>query len=209
MDRERITISIKSEVLQKIDQKIDGIKMRNRSHAIELIISESLGIAKIETAIIMAGGKGAVRLIPTIEASIKTLRDYGLKDIIIAIGFLGDKIKQNIGNGSKYGLKISYIEGGEGTAGALGLLKDKIKKTFIVVNLDTTIEINLSEIIKFHDNHQPTASIATGDQKTMKGYYIFEPEIFSLIPAGFSMLEEDIFPKLIKENNLLFFPMIV
>src|ERR1035437_8355110 len=99
MERERITISIKKEILDKIDQKVDGICMRNRSHAIEMLISETLGMAKIETAVIMAGGKGALRLIPVIENSVKALKRHGLKNIILAIGFLGDKIKQNIGDG--------------------------------------------------------------------------------------------------------------
>jgi len=208
MERERITISIKKEVLEKIDQRIDGIKMRNRSHAIESLISDSLGIAKIESAIIMAGGKGALRLIPTIENAIKTLKNYGLKDITIAIGFLGEKIKQEIGNGEKYDVKISYIEGGEGTAGALGLLKNKYKKTFLVVNLDQSIELNIVNLVDFHFNHQPLATVASNDSKLLKGFYLLEPEIFNYIPKGFSMLEEDVFPKLITEGKLLIFPII-
>lgn len=208
MERERITISIKGEILQKIDQRIDGIKMRNRSHAIELLVSDALGMAKIETAVIMAGGKGALRLIPIIKGSIELLKQYGIKNITIAVGFLGEKIKQEIGNGEKFGISIYYIEGGEGTAGALRLLKNKIKKTFIVINLDQISKINLTDLIDFHNNHLPLASVASNDLKILKGYYVFEPEIFSYIMPGFSMLEEDVFPKLLKENKLLFFPII-
>lgn len=208
MDRERITISIKKELLEKIDQSIDGIIMRNRSHAIELFISNALGVAKIENAVIMAGGKGALRLIPIVEDSILKLKNYGIKDITVAIGFLGDKIKQSIGTGEKFGLEISYIEGGEGTAGALALLKKKFKKTFLVVNLDQIHKINLVNFVDFHINHQPLASVASFDPKLLKGFYLLEPDIFSYIPSGFSMLEEDVFPKLIALNKLLIFPTI-
>lgn len=208
MKRERITISIKEEILKKIDQKIDGVKMRNRSHAIELLVAESLGLSQINSAIIMAGGKGALRLIPIIENSINNLKRYGFSEIYLAVGYLGDKIKQIIGEGKRFGLKINYIEGGEGTAGALLPLKNKVKKSFIVVNCEENLNINLKNLSDFHRDHLAIATVATNDMKLMKGYYVLEPDIFNYIPKGFSMLEEDIFPKLAGENKLIFYPLI-
>jgi len=175
MERERVTISIKKEILRKIDQKIDGVKMRNRSHAIELLISESLGLSQLSTAIIMAGGKGAVRLIPVIENAIENLKKFGFSEIKIAVGFLGDKIKQNISDGKKFGVNIDYIEGGEGTAGALLPLKDKIKKSFVVVNLEENMSINLKNLSDFHRDHLGTATVASKDINLLKGYYVLEP----------------------------------
>ena len=208
MDRERITISIKGEILRKIDQRIDGVKMRNRSHAIELLVSESLGLSQLNTAIIMAGGKGAVRLIPLVENAIINLKKFGFTDISVAVGFLGDKIKQSVGNGEKFGVTINYIEGGEGTAGALLPLKNQIKKSFVVVNLQDELAVNLKNLSDFHREHLGVATIATNDIKTRKGYYILEPEIFDYIPKGFSMLEEDIFPKLVNDGKLIFYPIL-
>lgn len=208
MERERITISIREDILRKVDQKIDGVKMRNRSHAIELLITESLGLSQINFAVIMAGGKAAMKLIPIIEESIENLKKFGFSEIFIATGFLGDKIKQHIGAGKKFGIAISYIEGGEGTAGALLLLKNKIKKSFLVVNLDGNLSINIKNLSDFHRQHLATATVATKNLKIMKGYYILEPEVFNFIPKGFSMLEEDIFPKLAGDNKLIFYPMI-
>jgi NDP-sugar pyrophosphorylase family protein len=208
MDRERITISIKGEILRKIDQRIDGVKMRNRSHAIELLVSESLGLSQLNTAIIMAGGKGAVRLIPLVENAIINLKKFGFTDISVAVGFLGDKIKQSVGNGEKFGVTINYIEGGEGTAGALLPLKNQIKKSFVVVNLQDDLAVNLKNLSDFHREHLGVATIATNDIKTRKGYYILEPEIFDYIPKGFSMLEEDIFPKLVNDGKLIFYPIL-
>ena len=208
MDRERITISIKNEILKKIDQKIDGVKMRNRSHAIELLVSESLGLSQINSAIIMAGGKGALRLIPIIEEAIANMKKFGFTEFYLATGYLGDKIKQTIGDGKKYGVSIEYIEGGEGTAGALTPLKSKLRKSFVVLNLDDSLTVNVKNLSDFHRDHLPIATVATKDTKSLKGYYILEPEIFSYIPKGFSMLEEDIFPKLAEDNKLIFFPML-
>lgn len=208
MKRERITISIKEDLLRKIDQKIDGVKMRNRSHAIELLVSESLGLSQLNYAIIMAGGKGALKLIPTIEETLRNLKRFGFNETTIALGYLGDKIKNNIGDGGKIGIKINYIEGGEGTSGALLPLKDKIKKTFVVVNITEAMNINIKNLVDFHRQHLSVASVATKDINSLKGYYILEPEIFSYIPTGFSMLEENVFPKLASDNKLVFYPLI-
>jgi NDP-sugar pyrophosphorylase family protein len=205
MSRERITISIKSDILATLDKQIDGIKMRNRSHAIELLLSELLNVPKITTAVIMAGGKGAVRLIPIVKKSIKRLHDVGVNHIVIATGYLGEKIKQNIGEINFSNIKIEYIEGGEGTAGSLNLLKKQFKNSFFVVNLDQDFEINLADLANYQQTNNSKITIATNNKKTLKGIYIFGPEIFSFIPEGFSMLEEDVFPSLIKNNKVSFY----
>lgn len=204
--RERITISIKKDLLNKIDSRIDGLKMRNRSHAIEVIISDSFGISTISTAVIMAGGKGALKLIPAIEDSIVRLEKFGIKKIYIAVGYLGDKIKQSLNR--NFTSEIHYIEGGEGTAGSLNLIKKEIKSTFIIVNIEDILEIELKKVIDFHQHHAPIITAAIKNTDTMKGLYIAEPEIFDFIGNGFSMLEEDVFPKLGEKNKLLVFPLI-
>lgn len=208
MKRERITISIREDLLQKIDQRIDGVKMRNRSHAIELLVSESLGLSQISFAIIMAGGKGAMKLLPSIEEAIRGLKRFGFDEVVIAVGFLGDKIKNVLGDGKKFGIKINYIEGGEGTAGALLPIKEKIKKTFVVINIDETMNINVKNLVDFHRQHLSVITVATKNMAKLKGYYILEPEVFNYIGQGFSMLEEDVFPKLASENKLVFYPLI-
>ena len=75
--------------------------------------------------VIMAGGMGkriqSVRSDvpkPMIEISgkpillyqIENLKECGLKDITLVIGHLGNVIKEYFGDGSKFGVKISYFE---------------------------------------------------------------------------------------------------
>lgn len=208
MKRERITISIKNDLLNKIDQRIDGVRMRNRSHAIELLVSESLGLSQIDNAIIMAGGKGATKLIPVIKEVMKALKRSGFESVTIALGYLGDKIKNSLGDGRKFGLKVNYIEGGEGTAGALLPLKNQIKKTFIVVNVNEFININIKSLVDFHRQHLAIATVATKNINSLSGFYVLEPDVFNYIPDGFSMLEEDVFPKIAGDNKLIFYPLI-
>ena len=91
--RERITISIRKEILSKIDKKIDGIKLRNRSHAIESMVVETLGIDIISDVIIMAGGEDAIKSIDSIKELLLKLKTIGVEEVIIAVGYLGKKIK--------------------------------------------------------------------------------------------------------------------
>lgn len=94
------------------------------------------------TAVIQAGGKGT-RLIkltgdnipkpllkvngkPMIEWQIENIRKYGVRNFVIIIGHLGEKIKEYFQDGSKLGVRIEYVEEKEplGSAGALYYLKE-------------------------------------------------------------------------------------
>lgn len=208
MNRERVTISISNDLLKKIDQQIDRVKIRNRSHAIEALASQALGLSQIKDAIIMAGGQDATKNINAIKDALLRLKKLGLKEVIVAVGFLADKIKKELKNGQDFGLKIDYLEKGEGTGGALLPLQKALKKTFIVVNIDQQIDLGYDMLADFHKSSSRTATVATEDIKSFKGIYILEPKIFEFIPNGFSMLEEDVFPKLHKEGELSIFPVI-
>jgi NDP-sugar pyrophosphorylase family protein len=208
MSRERVTISINNDLLKKIDQQIDGTKIRNRSHAVESLIYEALGLDQIKDAIIMAGGNDVMKNITAIKDSLLRLKKLGISEVIVAVGFLADKIKKELKSGQDFGLKLDYLEKGEGTGGSLFLLKKAIKKSFIVVNINKQTDIDYEMLADFHKSSGKITTIATDDVKSFKGVYILEPKIFDYIPKGFSMLEEDIFPNLLKDNELAIYPVI-
>lgn len=56
MNRERLTITLRSDLLKTLDAEIDGERLRNRSHAIEYFLSRSLGLKAVKV-LILAGGK--------------------------------------------------------------------------------------------------------------------------------------------------------
>lgn len=208
MSKERITISIDQNLLKKIDQQVDGMKIRNRSHAFECFISSALGLDNIKDAIVMAGGKDALKNIHDIKDALLRLKKFGVSEVIVAVGYLADKIKKELGGGKEFGLKLSFLASGEGTGGSLFLLKKAIKKTFIVVNLDHLINADYEMLFDFHTTSDKVVTIATDNIDSYKGVYIIEPTVFNYMKKGFSMLEEDVFPQLLKENNLAIFPVI-
>jgi len=208
MNRERVTISIKKELLSLVDKKVDGIRLRNRSHAIESLLSSALGLGGIKDAIIMAGGEDAIKYIGAIKESLVSLKKIGIDEVIVAVGYLGDKIKKELKDGKEFGVKLSYLENAEGSGGVLHLLRNALKKTFIIINVNEKLDVDLKNLVEFHRNSNSYVTLATNDIKTYRGVYILEPEIMGYIPKGFSMLEDDIFPKLLNEHKLTIYPVI-
>lgn len=177
MDRERLTITLKKSILEKVDHIIDGSQIRNRSHAIETLISQSLN-PTIDKAVILAGGRGInmrpftfempkglfpVGGKPILEQLIELLRKYDVRNILFSIGHLGEKIEEYFGDGRKFGVNIEYIREKEqlGTGGALVLAKKYLDNdSFLVVHGDILIDINLNDMIAFHKNNEALGTIA-------------------------------------------------
>jgi NDP-sugar pyrophosphorylase family protein len=90
---------------------------------------------------------------PMIEYALLLLRHYGIREIIINLHHFGEQIEKHLGDGRKLGLELSYSIEREllGTGG--GLLKARPflqDGTFIVINTDALIDLNLTELIAFH-----------------------------------------------------------
>lgn len=207
MSRVRITISIAEELAEEIDRQVDGTHVRNRSHAIETMLAEHLHMSTVKAAVILAGGDKATKKVPAIIDSIKSLHAYGITNITIAVGYLGKEIEAQIAKNYP-GEDIDYVQSSNGTGGAINELRGKLKKPFLVINVQEPTKVNWESLIHFHNQHRPVATIATKSLRDLNGVYLFEPTIFDYIPKGFSSLEDDVFVKLTKEGKLLSYPVL-
>ncbi|MFP4112497.1 MAG: sugar phosphate nucleotidyltransferase [Candidatus Woesearchaeota archaeon] len=175
--KERLTVTIDKDIINIVDHYVDGIKVKNRSHAIEVLLKEALEDSIASKALILAGGRGTrlrpiTREIPKplipvhgktlLEHIFDLLKKYHIRNVILSIGYLGDKIKEFFGDGSKFGMKIQYIEENEpmGTAGPLRLARPFLKGNFIVCNADELKDINVEDMMLFHKEHNAMATIA-------------------------------------------------
>lgn len=246
----RLSLTLSKEIVKKVDNLVDGVKTRNRSHAVELLLSKALSMNNPKKAIILAGGKGTrlrpityeipkgmipIRGRPILEHIISLLRKYDVREIIISIGYLGEKIEEYFGDGSKFGVNIKYVREKKplGTGGGLNLAKQFIDDTFILINGDILMDIDISDLYSYHKEHKAlaTVSLTTVDdtasfgvvemkgsqiikfvEKPKKkesssnlvnaGFYILEPEVFDLVPEGFSAIEKHVFPKITEKGKL-------
>lgn len=127
--------------------------------------------------IIMAGGKGTriasvvsdvpkpmIKVCgkPILEYQIDNLRKYGLNDIVLVIGYLGQVIKDYFGDGSRWGIKISYFEEKHplGTAGALFKMPE-LTEDFLMMCGDVMIDMDFERLIVFHQTHNSLATLVS------------------------------------------------
>jgi len=138
------------------------------------------------TMVIMAGGKGK-RLLPYTKFLPKALLKVsgkpiikhiidrakldGYKNFVLSINHLGKLIKREIGNGKSLNVKIRYVKENKrlGTAGSLSLMKNILKKNFIVTNGDVITDINYNNLLDFHIKNNSTATMA------IRSYEIINP----------------------------------
>jgi len=192
-----------------IDKAIDGVDLRNRSHAIESLVLNALNSNAPIKAVILLGGDSAIKTTDRAIDFIKTLHGYGINEVIIATGFLGDKVKDKITKADLGDISIKFSDKGEGSGGAiLALKKELTDGIFIVYNNAKAGEYNLTSLIDFHKDHNSIATLLTDDLESMEGIYLFDQSVFNTFPKGYSMLEEDIVPKLVKTGDLLVCPII-
>ncbi len=97
---------------------------------------------------------------PVLEWEIDSLREQGLKDIIITVGYMADKIVEHLGDGSKLGISIDYYieENPLGNAGALFKLQDKLDDDFLLLNADSVFDVDFNRMIR---HHRETGALAT------------------------------------------------
>jgi len=99
---------------------------------------------------------------PMIDYALLLLRHYGIRDVIINLHHFGEQIERHLGDGKDFGLKIIYSNEPELLDTGGGLLKAKPfldDGTFIVINTDALIDLNLADLIAFHKNVNAAATL--------------------------------------------------
>ncbi|MEA3254619.1 MAG: sugar phosphate nucleotidyltransferase [Candidatus Altiarchaeota archaeon] len=173
---EKLTVELDDNILKRIDLMIDGSKIKSRSQAVEHLISGVINRENVKKAFILAGGKGSrmrpftyevpkpliqVQGKPLLQHILDLLRKYDVRDVILSTGYMGDKIREYFGNGSRFGVQISYVEETEslGTAGPLNLARDLLDETFLMFNGDILANIDLHDFINSHAKNDGIATL--------------------------------------------------
>lgn len=121
----------------------------------------------MKNAVIIAGGRGKrlARLAqnipkalikigskPVIEHQIILLKRYGIKEIWILLGYLGNQVREYLQNGEKWNVNIHYRQEEKplGTAGALKTIENEIKEDFLVLSGDIMLDFDIQRFINWH-----------------------------------------------------------
>ncbi len=111
---------------------------------------------------------------PILEHIINLLKKHSIKDYIVLLYYMPDIIRNYLGDGRKFGVKIRYITPGEdfGTAGAVKLSEKYIKDKFIVISGDVLTDFNLTGIKDFHNKKKTIATLSLYRSKNPLQYGI-------------------------------------
>jgi CDP-L-myo-inositol myo-inositolphosphotransferase len=94
--------------------------------------------------------------ISLIERVILTAKQAGISEFLIVCGYLGGKIKSQLGDGERFRVKIAYItneEWQEGNSVSVLKAKDYLKEKFILLMSDHIFDSRiLTELVKFETN---------------------------------------------------------
>ena len=132
--------------------------------------------AKITKAIILSAGLGTrmgslTKDIPKVMLelngkplllhNIELLKSYGVNEFCINLHYLPEAIKDFLGDGSKFGVKIHYNFEPEllGTSGALTAFKDVLTEDFFVIYGDIIGKIDIKKWIDFHKGKKSDSTL--------------------------------------------------
>jgi len=101
-------------------------------------------IADIPKAMIDVAGK------PFIYWQLSTLKKQQVKEVILCVGHHGRMIESYVGDGSEFGLNVSYSYDGDillGTGGAIKKIGNNLPEVFFVLYGDSYLEIPYSPLV--------------------------------------------------------------
>jgi NDP-sugar pyrophosphorylase family protein len=105
---------------------------------------------------------------PVMGHLIDLLRRHGVTDIMVNVQYLGQKIQETIGDGSAYGVRVSYSveEALCGDAGGVKRCEAFFRDTsdpnepFLVIGGDDLTDTDIGRVLAFHRDHGATATLA-------------------------------------------------
>ncbi|MHB1126567.1 MAG: nucleotidyltransferase family protein [Bacillota bacterium] len=210
-------------------ETIDGLLKPHMRENIVVLMAGGLGsrlhplTEDCPKPLLKVGGK------PLLETIVENIKDNGFNRFYIAVNYKADMVKDYFGDGSRWGVEINYINERKrmGTAGALSLLPEKPKESFLVMNGDLLTKINFNLLLDFHIENKATATMCvreygfqvpygvvlterhklTGiEEKPVErffinaGIYVLEPNVLNLIPRNDYFDMPSIFLTLIKQR---------
>lgn len=103
---------------------------------------------------------------PLIVWNLLLLKRHGFSDVVINLHHLGPMIEQALGNGTRYGMRITYSQEPVilGTGGGIKQAEPHFSgEPVLVLNGDTLVEMDLDALAAFHRQRQAAATLVLRD----------------------------------------------
>ncbi len=99
---------------------------------------------------------------PSVRHLIEHLSKEGFNEIVMTLGYMGERIEEQLGDGHIFGVHIDYVYEKEklGTAGGVKNAEEYLKnEPFIVLGGDHVLNLDLREMFRFHEANDALITI--------------------------------------------------
>ena len=116
---------------------------------------------------------------PFLEHVLRHLHRHRVTDIILAQHHLAGPIESHLGDGSRFGLRVTYVieDSPRGTAGAIKNVAEHLDETFIALNGDVFADLNISAMLNLHRQRGAMATIALTPVEDPTAYGLIETDV--------------------------------
>jgi len=168
---------------------------------------------------------------PFLEYQIEKLKKHNIKDIVLCVGHLSEKIEEYFGDGSKFGVNIRYSYDGDKPLGPIGAVKNAeplLEDEFFIMYGDSYLSVDFQKAYSFfkeqdkqglmvvykNNNKYDKSNLIVEDNMVTKygdknavfidyGTSILSKKALENVPKNTMFSTGDLFSNLIKKNDLL------
>ena len=99
--------------------------------------------------------------LPLIGYSLRLLAHHGITDVTVNLHHLGRAVRDALGDGSAYGVKLTYSQEDEilGTGGGIKRMYEHLDSTVVVLNSDTVLDLDLHAVLAEHRARRALATM--------------------------------------------------
>jgi NDP-sugar pyrophosphorylase family protein len=100
---------------------------------------------------------------PLLEHHLELFKRQGIREFIVNLHYLPEKITSYFGDGSRFGVSITYSHEPEilGTAGAIKKMESQLRDgTFIVFYGDNLVRVEFAPLLEFHRARRALTTVA-------------------------------------------------
>ncbi len=170
---------------------------------------------------------------PFLEYQINNLKKHSIKDIVLCVGHLSEKIKDYFGNGKQFGVNIKYSDDGDKLLGPIGAVKNAealLEDVFFFMYGDSYLSVDFQKVYSYFMKYNKPALIVVyknydkfdKSNLTIKdnmvighrekdavyidyGISVIRKKILDIIPKNTFYTTGQFFSNLIKKEQLLAF----
>ncbi len=232
MKRERVTITVRGDLLRQIDRMQDNLTIRSRSQAFEFLLSRVLSDIRLNKALVLAGGRKENVLIngkpkflldlkgkPLLEVVMERINDFNVGNFLVYVDLKGGEIVKEF-ESKELSFNVQFLSSkkAQGTVEPLLLAKPFLDDSFLLAYGDTLSSLDLNNMLQFHrkNNALATAALTTVSNPRDYGVVMLEGDHIKrfvqkpksdlgsyLISAGYFIFEPEIFKHISRKDKSL------